>query len=92
MGPLWDPTLGAYYYTFDAGTKKLTAATADTPSGFLEFEGHWGDHELPREAEGQQEFHGYVKWVSGPKGPLTKGLDRVDVCLPTRKCVVRDSL
>ncbi|EKD21190.1 uncharacterized protein L3040_000771 [Drepanopeziza brunnea f. sp. 'multigermtubi'] len=92
QGKLWDPTLEAYYYTLDVTEKKFTAAIEGTPVNYLYFEGHWGDDRLPLESEGQEEFHGYIKWVGGPKGPLDKYLDRLDVCLPTRECVVRDSI
>lgn len=42
--------------------------------------------------EGQENFHGFKKWAGGPEGPLNKYLDRKDVCLPGRECVVRGGL
>ncbi|PBP26633.1 vacuolar protein sorting-associated protein 62 [Diplocarpon rosae] len=89
-GKLWDPTLAAYYYTFEAQEKLFAPAVEGTPVNWLYFEGRWGDDQFPRGAEGQEEFHGYVKWLPGPKGPLDKHLDRGDVCPPKRECVVRD--
>ncbi|PBP16503.1 vacuolar protein sorting-associated protein 62 [Diplocarpon rosae] len=90
QGKLWDPTLAAYYYTFEPQEKLFAPAVKETPVNWLYFEGRWGDDQFPRGREGQEEFHGYVKWLPGPKGPLDKHLDRVDVCPPKRECVVRD--
>ncbi|KAK2624594.1 hypothetical protein QTJ16_005787 [Diplocarpon rosae] len=90
QGKLWDPTLAAYYYTFEPQEKLFAPAVKETPVNWLYFEGRWGDDQFPRGREGQEEFHGYVKWLPGPKGPLDKHLDRVDVCPPKRACVVRD--
>ncbi|OWP05453.1 hypothetical protein B2J93_7654 [Marssonina coronariae] len=90
QGRLWDPTLEAYYYAFDKEKKMFTPSVERTPVNWLYFEGHWGDDQFPLEREGQEEFHGYLKWIPGPKGPLDKHLDRVDVCPPTRECVVKD--
>lgn len=63
-----------------------------TPVNYLYFEGQWGDDQFPSDKAGQEEFHGYVKWIGGPQGPLFKHLDRPDVCLPTRECIVKDAL
>jgi hypothetical protein len=59
---------------------------------YLYFEGKWGDDERLTEMEGQENFHGFKKWTGGPEGPLNKHLDRKDVCLPGRECLVRSSL
>jgi hypothetical protein len=92
-GPMWDPTLSAYYYTFSTETKKFTAAKDDAPLGYLYFEGQWGDPEYPDGHPGQQSFQGYHKWTGGPRGPLDKYLDRDPVCLPTRtECIIKSSI
>lgn len=42
-GPLWDPTLSAYYYSYDESTEKFTAYNDSTPVNWLYFLGAWGD-------------------------------------------------
>lgn len=92
-GPLWDPTLSAYYYAWSAETKKFTPAKDDTPENYLYFQGRWGDQEYPDDVEGQDNFHGFHKWTGGPQGPLFKHLDRTEVCLPNRpKCVIKTKI
>ncbi|KAH6688823.1 hypothetical protein BKA61DRAFT_304670 [Leptodontidium sp. MPI-SDFR-AT-0119] len=92
QGKLWDPTLSAYYYTYSTEKKEFTPAIKDTPVNYLYFEGKWGDDQFPMDKKGQEEFYGYVKWIGGPQGPWFKHLDRPDVCLPTRECVVKDRM
>ena len=62
-GTLWDPTLGAYFYRFDAPAKVFTpyssgfppgeegdgeaAPNRQAPTGWLRFLGHWGDQAYP---------------------------------------------
>lgn len=92
QGKLWDPTLSAYYYTYEPEMKKFEPAVEGTPTSYLYFEGKWGDDQFPMGRKGQEEFYGYVKWIGGPQGPWFKHLDRPDVCLPTRDCVVKDAL
>jgi hypothetical protein len=91
-GPLWDPTLSAYYYTYSTGTKKFTGVQ-DAPENYLYFEGQWGDQEYGDEHPGQEKFMTYHKWTSGPQGPLYKHLDRETVCLPTKtECTIKSSI
>ncbi|KAL2064657.1 hypothetical protein VTL71DRAFT_3795 [Oculimacula yallundae] len=95
QGKLWDPTLSAYYYTYSISNKTFTPtpiAGEETPVNYLYFNGRWGDDQFPLSKKGQEEFHGYSKWIAGPQGPWFKSLDRVDVCLPGRECVIRDKL
>jgi hypothetical protein len=92
-GRLWDPTLSAYWYTFSTSTKKFTPARENTPVNYLYFSGRWGDKEYGDDVEGQESFHGFHKWGSGPQGPLFKHLDRSDVCLPNGpKCEILDRI
>ncbi|RKF55861.1 putative vacuolar protein sorting-associated protein TDA6 [Golovinomyces cichoracearum] len=86
LGRLWDPTLSAYFYTYN-GTNTTSKTSPPTPlktplqqigvfspalssypTGFLYFNGQWGNQQLPADSEGQEEFHGFFKWSSGPKG------------------------
>ncbi|TVY89114.1 putative vacuolar protein sorting-associated protein [Lachnellula willkommii] len=93
QGPLWDPTLSAYYYTYSSTNNKFAPANDKTPVNYLYFEGQWGDQEYLDSVEGQEEFHGFHKWTSGPQGPIFKHLDRKDVCLPRDgRCIIKESL
>ncbi|TQS37271.1 hypothetical protein Golomagni_02266 [Golovinomyces magnicellulatus] len=86
LGRLWDPTLSAYFYTYN-GTNTTSKTSPPTPAktppqrigvfspalssyptGFLYFNGQWGNQQLPADNKGQEEFHGFFKWSSGPKG------------------------
>ncbi|XMA19656.1 hypothetical protein WAI453_012447 [Rhynchosporium graminicola] len=91
-GKLWDPSLSAYYYTYSVPNKTFTAAINDTPVNYLYYQGRWGDDQLPLEQHGQEDFHKFMKWVAGPLGPWFKDLNRRDVCLSGKECVVEDSL
>jgi hypothetical protein len=92
QGPLWDPTLAAYYYTYSMETKKFTGVK-DAPVNYLYFEGQWGDQEYDDGHPGQEKFMEYHKWTSGPRGPLDKHLDREPVCLPTKtECTIKSSI
>ncbi|OOQ85111.1 vacuolar protein sorting-associated protein 62 [Penicillium brasilianum] len=82
-GPLWDPTLNAYAYTYDPTTGIFTPSSADTPVAWLDFNGRWGDDQPP----GEPTIFGEAKYVAGPDGPKFKTLDRKYVC-PSTPCVV----
>ncbi len=43
QGPIWDPTLSSYYYTYDATTKKFASYGSGAPVNWLYFIGNWGD-------------------------------------------------
>jgi hypothetical protein len=85
-GPLWDPTIDAYYFSYDSETEAYTALTnpvtgaAGVSTGFLEFEGRWGDPQLPDEDERQVNLFGQRKYTDGPTGPRDKRLGRREVC------------
>lgn len=91
-GPLWDPTLSAYYYTYSPEAVKITGVK-DAPVNYLYFKGQWGDQEYDDDHPGQEKFVDHHKWTGGPRGPLDKYLDREPVCLPTKKeCNIKSSI
>jgi len=63
QGLVWDPTLSAYYYTYSMSTSAFTPAVANTPTGYLYFQGRWGDQQYLDDVKGQEEFHGFRKWT-----------------------------
>lgn len=71
-GMLWDPILSSYFYTYENKSKEFKAVGKDTPVDWLKFAGRWGDQEYPMEKKGQESFHGFKKWTSGPQGPWFK--------------------
>jgi hypothetical protein len=82
-GVLWDPTLSAYSYSYDAATQSFTPYNTDTPVKWLEFNGQWGDAQLP----GGPGIFGQYKYTDGPNGPKFKDLVRTKVC-PSDPCVI----
>jgi len=92
-GALWDPTLSAYFYTYDLRSEHFQTAGSEWPNFYLGFLGMWGDQEYGDEVKGQESFHGFHKWTGGPRGPKDKYLDRKDVCLANRPvCVIKKTL
>jgi len=96
-GPIWDPTLSAYYYTFDPQSSKFTAYdNATTPVEWLYFKGNWGDEKYPKSDPRQECFLGVealCKFSGGPTGPGDKDLDRKRVCPDSQDlCLVLDVL
>lgn len=92
-GTLWDPTLSAYTYSYDAGANTYTAYDGTSPTNWLSFIGKWGDQEYPDSDPRQKKILGIevsAKFVSGPTGPQDKALNRSDVCPPNKdiKCFV----
>ena len=85
-GPIWDPTLSAYYYTYapsSATNGIFTPSDASFPIGWLLFEGQWGDEQYPDSDPRQVNFLNVSiawKYESGPTGPIDKDLNRTDVC------------
>ena len=94
QGFLWDPTLSAYYYSYDTSTGMFKQAIDSMPDDYLYYLGLWGDDQYPDEMEGQENFQGFRKWTDGPMGPLYKHLEREEVCPSTGEqvCVVQESL
>lgn len=89
-GLLWDPTLSAYFYHYDATAQNFTAADSTSPVGFMDFKGQWGDEQYPDDDERQKSFLSFRKFVGGPTGPWDKALERKNVC-PSNGilCIVR---
>ncbi|KAE9378257.1 hypothetical protein N431DRAFT_541778 [Stipitochalara longipes BDJ] len=85
-GPLWDPTLSAYFYTYTPSSTEngtFVASNSSTPVGWLHFEGRWGDEQYLDSDPRQVNFLNASiawKWETGPTGPLDKDLNRTDVC------------
>ena len=85
-GPLWDPILSAYYYTYSPissvnGT--FVGSDAPTPVPWLYFLGRWGDEQYPNNDTRQVDFLNLNitwKYETGPTGPLDKDLNRTSVC------------
>jgi hypothetical protein len=93
QGMLWDPTLSAYFYTFNATTNSFTDADGNSPVGAMYYRGRWGDQQYPISDKRQKEFFGFKKFVSGPTGPWDKNLNRKNVC-PNNGglCIVKGTL
>ena len=80
-GPMWDPTLNYYAYTFDGhNVVPSSDKERDLGTGWLYFEGSWGDKELPGDDPRQRWCPAQLRYISGPLGPLFKNLERVSLC------------
>ena len=96
-GTLWDPSLNAYYISFDRETQSFSAYDDVVPTQWLGFTGHWGDQRYPDSDRRQSEIFGIgatARFTDGPMGPKDKQLDRTQVC-PEKDglvCVVRSVL
>lgn len=87
-GPLWDPTLAAYYASYDASTGAFSAYDDTTPINWLSFIGMWGDKQYPDSDPRQKDLldlHKVYKYVDGPTGPEDKNLGRTNICLDNSK-------
>lgn len=86
IGPLWDPTLSAYYYSFIPSSSTngtFVPSDSSTPVSWLYFLGRWGDEQYPDSDPRQVNFLNLNvtwKYETGPTGPLDKGLNRTDTC------------
>ncbi|SJM82961.1 probable Vacuolar protein sorting-associated protein 62 [Zygosaccharomyces bailii] len=80
-GPMWDPSLNFYGYTFD-GQQVLPAGDREREIGvsWLYFSGHWGDKQLPWNDPRQKWCPAQWKYINGPTGPLRKNLGRISLC------------
>ncbi|KAI9821507.1 MAG: hypothetical protein M1832_003355 [Thelocarpon impressellum] len=96
QGKLWDPTLNAYKYRYEAATDSFTGAAGFNPVGFMNYVGRWGDERYPDSDPRQSTFLGIdatAKFTSGPSGPRDKQLNRADVCPANgNACIVRPIL
>jgi hypothetical protein len=93
-GILWDPLSNAFFYRFDNGSQTFTAYNGQDPTAWLNFNGIWGDVQLPINATGQIDLLGQIKFVNGPTGPKDKNLGRISVCdeKDVKTCVVQTGL
>ncbi|KAL8788189.1 MAG: hypothetical protein Q9213_001828 [Squamulea squamosa] len=91
-GPLWDPTLNSFTYTYDHTSDVLLASnvTPRAPIEWFYFNGHWGDKFYPVNDDRQYRFAGQYHYVNGPLGPRFKHLGRKKVCQgrTTDPCVI----
>ncbi|KAL2269237.1 hypothetical protein VTJ83DRAFT_4083 [Remersonia thermophila] len=104
-GPLWDPALNNYAYWYDPeldreeranGTEAPTslrpaACNPDLPTSWFHFEGYWGDDIYPLSDQRQWRLFGEYHYITGPRGPKDKFLERRRVC-QTEKCTIVDSI
>ncbi|KAF2759989.1 hypothetical protein EJ05DRAFT_475011 [Pseudovirgaria hyperparasitica] len=90
-GPLWDPLLNVYAYTYDYWRDVLRASTR-TPEAPLEwfyFSGRWGDKIYPLSDPRQYMLLGNYHYVTGPTGPRFKNLARKNVCQNNDRCIIK---
>ena len=59
------------------------------PRGYLDFNGRWGDNQLPDGVDGQVDVFGERKYTAGPTGPRDKDLGRESICEGDGECLVR---
>lgn len=90
-GFLWDPTLSAYFYSFDLSTSTFTPHGDAPAPGWLKFNGRWGDDKIPEDDKRQDCTLGIdalCQYTAGPTGPQDKDLDRTNVCPDGKNCPV----
>jgi hypothetical protein len=81
-GLLWDPVQNAYFYHSDPTGKIFTAYNGTDPTGWLSFQGQWGDEQYPKSDKRQRETFGnagLAQYVGGPNGPQFKQIVRKNV-------------
>jgi hypothetical protein len=93
-GPLWDPSMNMYSYTYDYQRDHLATSnfTPNAPIGFFYFAGHWGDKFYPLSDPRQYRFLGQYHYVNGPLGPRFKNLGRQQICQGNGDCILKDTL
>jgi hypothetical protein len=93
-GPLWDPTLNMYSFTYDPRNDVVHASnlTPDAPESWFHFRGKWGDKAYPMDDPRQYRFAGELHYGSGPTGPKFKNLGRASVCQNPDTCLRHDDL
>jgi len=89
-GPLWDPTLNYYAYTYDPPTDTLRSSniTPTAPTEWFYYIGHWGDKVYPLSDPRQYRIAGQYHYSSGPLGPRFKSLGREGLCEGHGACKV----
>lgn len=90
-GPLWDPALNVQSYTYDIHTKQVRASTRNpqSPTGWFDYAGHWGDKYYPLSDPRQYRIAGQYHYVNGPTGPKFKNLGREAICQGKGPCHVK---
>lgn len=80
-GPMWDPSLNFYAYTYD-GREVTPASAREEKCGttWVHFHGHWGDKQLSWRDPRQKWCPAQWRYINGPAGPLYKHLDRTSLC------------
>ncbi|KAF1925829.1 uncharacterized protein M421DRAFT_423389 [Didymella exigua CBS 183.55] len=93
-GPLWDPSMNMYSYTYDYQRDHLATSniTPEAPIGFFYFAGHWGDKFYPLSDPRQYRFLGQYHYVNGPLGPRFKNLGRQQICQGNGDCILKNTL
>lgn len=91
QGKLWDPLYSAAYYSYQPSPETFTAYDETSyPTGWLYFQGKWGDQQYPKSDKRQKELFGNAKYSDGPTGPRDKQLARKDVCPSNgQPCILR---
>ncbi|MBE7180858.1 MAG: Vps62-related protein [Terriglobus roseus] len=93
QGKLWDPLLSAGFYSYAPSPETFTAYDGAAATGFLYFNGKWGDQQYPDSDPRQKELFGNAKYSGGPTGPRDKQLSRTDVCPDNgNDCILRTEL
>lgn len=93
-GVLWDPTLNAWFFNYDAPNDRFVPISADAdaptpPVNWLYFNGRWGDPTLPDSDDQQVNLFGQRKFGQGPTGPRDKNLGRQKICPDGKDCLIR---
>ena len=95
-GPLWDPILNMYSYTYDYVKDVLRSSTLNpqAPTSWFYFWGHWGDKFYPLSDPRQYQFAGQYHYVNGPLGPRFKRLERKHICQGDEEqpCSIKSSI
>ena len=92
QGILWDPLLGAYYYTYDANSKAFSPYDSSYPVAWLNYIGKWGDQQYPDSDPRQHKIFGInasAEFTDGPTGPEDKQLNRTNVCPTSDDAICR---
>ena len=77
QGTLWDPTLNAYFYSYNGAANSFSAYNGADPTSYLLYQGIWGDPTLPQSDPRQHDDFGIAasdEWTGGPTGPDDKKL------------------
>lgn len=78
-GPLWDPSLRFYGFTYD-GKSFYEKEGQEIGTSWLYFLGQWGNKQLKWSDPRQKWCPVQWKYIDGPKGPAAKNLVRTTLC------------